>query len=50
MNLAEASAFRALAARVADLENQVKDLVRRLDDFSKAERAKKVANKFAEAG
>lgn len=40
MNMAEASAFRELKARVETLEKQVADLTRRLDDFSKADRAK----------
>jgi uncharacterized protein YceH (UPF0502 family) len=40
MSLAEAAAFRELKARVDTLERQVADLTRRLDDFSKAERAK----------
>lgn len=40
MNLAEAAAFRALKGRVDDLERQVADLTRRLDDMSKAERSK----------
>jgi hypothetical protein len=40
MNLAEAAAFRALKGRVDDLERQVAVLARRLDDVSKAERAK----------
>lgn len=38
MNLAEATQFRELAARVQSLEAQVKDLTRRLDDLSNAER------------
>lgn len=38
--MAEASAFRELKARVQDLEKMVADLTRRLDDFSKADRAK----------
>lgn len=32
--------MRELVTRVATLERQVADLTRRLDDFSKAERAK----------
>lgn len=38
MNMAEASANRELVARVAALETQLKDLTRRLDDLSAAER------------
>lgn len=38
MNMSEATQFRELAARVASLESQVKDLTRRLDDLSAAER------------
>jgi hypothetical protein len=38
MNIAEASAFRALVARVDSLEREVKDLTRRADDQSKAHR------------
>lgn len=40
MNIAEATAFRELKGRVDDLERKVADLTRRLDDVSKAERAK----------
>lgn len=40
MNLAEAAAFRVLKGRVDDLERQVAELTRRLDDMSKAERTK----------
>lgn len=40
MNIAEASRMRELLARVDSLERQVADLTRRLDDMSKAERAK----------
>lgn len=40
MNIAEASRMRELLARVDSLERQVADLTRRLDDISKAERAK----------
>ena len=40
MNIAEAAAFRELRAEVEALKRQVADLTRRLDDFSKAERAK----------
>lgn len=40
MNIAEASRMRELLARVDSLERQVADLTRRLDDLSKAERAK----------
>lgn len=40
MNLAEAAKMRELVKRVDSLERQVADLARRLDDFSKAERAK----------
>lgn len=40
MNIAEASRMRELTARVDSLERQVADLTRRLDDLSKAERAK----------
>jgi hypothetical protein len=40
MNMAEGAAFRELRARVADLERLVLDLTRRLDDFSKADRAR----------
>jgi uncharacterized protein YceH (UPF0502 family) len=40
MNIAEASRMRELLARVDSLERQVADLTRRLDDVSKAERAK----------
>jgi uncharacterized protein YceH (UPF0502 family) len=39
MNMAEAGRMRALEAEVASLKAQVADLTRRLDDFSKAERA-----------
>lgn len=40
MNIAEASRMRELLARVDSLERQIADLTRRLDDLSKAERAK----------
>lgn len=40
MNIAEASRMRELTSRVDHLERQVADLTRRLDDLSKAERAK----------
>jgi hypothetical protein len=40
MNLAEAAAFRALAARVDALERLTKEQQRRLDDLSAAERAR----------
>lgn len=40
MNIAEASRMRELLARVDSLERQVADLTRRMDDISKAERAK----------
>lgn len=47
MNIAEATKFRELTARVESLERQVADLTRRLDDFSKADRTLKL--KKAEA-
>lgn len=40
MNLAEASANRVLIERVAHLEREVKELTRRLDDLSNAERSR----------
>jgi hypothetical protein len=40
MNMAEGAAFRELKVRVEDLEKLVLDLTRRLDDFSKADRAR----------
>lgn len=40
MNLAEASAFRELAAKVESLTRRVMDTERRLDDIRKAEQAK----------
>lgn len=40
MNMSEAAANRALIARVESLERQVADLTRRLDDYSKADRAR----------
>lgn len=39
MNIAEASAFRELMARVASLELKCADLTRRMDDQSTAYRA-----------
>ncbi len=38
MNMAEAAAMRELVARVTSLEAQIKDLHRRMDDQSKANR------------
>ena len=38
MNMAEVAANKELQARVTSLEAQVKDLARRLDDLSAAER------------
>jgi uncharacterized protein YlxW (UPF0749 family) len=38
--MAEASEFRALKMQVETLQKQVADLTRRLDDFSKADRAR----------
>lgn len=40
MNIAEGQRLRVLEAEVDSLKRQVADLTRRLDDFSKAERAK----------
>lgn len=40
MNIAEAHRLKALESEVTSLKRQVADLTRRLDDFSKAERAK----------
>lgn len=40
MNMAEAADLRVLKTRVETLEKQVADLTRRLDDFSKADRAR----------
>lgn len=38
--MAEASEFRALKAQVEAQAKQIADLTRRLDDFSKADRAR----------
>lgn len=47
MNMAEGARLRALEAQVEALNHRLKDMERRLDDFSKAERAKQT--KKAEA-
>jgi uncharacterized protein YlxW (UPF0749 family) len=46
VNIAEGQRLKALETEVASLKAQVADLTRRLDDFSRAERAK---SKKAEA-
>lgn len=43
MTLKDAEVIRQLRAEIESLKNQVSDLTRRLDDFSKAERAKNKA-------
>jgi hypothetical protein len=40
MNMAEGARLRALESQVEALTNQIKDVVRRLDDLSNAERAR----------
>lgn len=40
MNMSEAAKQRELVTRIESLEKQVYDLTRRLDDFSKADRAR----------
>jgi uncharacterized protein involved in exopolysaccharide biosynthesis len=40
MNIAEGQRLKALETEVASLKAQVADLTRRLDDFSKADRAR----------
>jgi uncharacterized protein YceH (UPF0502 family) len=50
MNIAEASRMRELLARVDSLERQVADLTRRLDDVSKAERAKDETLRLKKSG
>lgn len=50
MNIAEAHRIKALAAEVETLKRQVADLTRRLDDFSKAERAKDETLRLKKSG
>lgn len=45
MNIAEAHRMKALESQVEALTNRLKDVERRLDDFSKAERAKEKQGK-----